>query len=219
RAAQETGTYLVHLSSGCIFHSQNSADEKTEESIPNPLSYYMVSKVQAEEALLRRARENGLRVLILRPRQLLSAVPHAKNILAKMTIFTKFHDKDNSMTVIEDLMWVTDELVRRGRTGIYHVVNPGVTTPFRIAQMIREVINPDMQITQLSKEEIDAMYPVKRADTIMSTAKLNREGIFLIPIEQRVRQLLTVLRDNLLNEQARDILAETKAHDEARKSK
>src|SRR4051794_40918235 len=32
--------YLVHFSSGCIFSSVSGKDAKTEESAPNPASYY-----------------------------------------------------------------------------------------------------------------------------------------------------------------------------------
>lgn len=211
RACQEAGVFMVHLSSGCVHNSDTLADIKAETTRPTPLCYYSVTKIEADELLLKRMYEQGLRVLIVRPRQLLSAVPHPKNVLAKMLIYTKFHDKPNSMTVIEDLVWVTDELMRRGRTGLYNVVNPGITTPYKIAQMIKEVINPDLQIQKLSKEEIDAMYSVPRADAILSTEKLGKEGIFLPDINERIKQLLTVLRDNLLNDQAKNVLAETKA--------
>ncbi|HEX3099432.1 MAG TPA: dTDP-glucose 4,6-dehydratase, partial [Patescibacteria group bacterium] len=184
KACQEGGVYMVHVSSGYVHHSHSTADERKEEDQPNPLNYYSYSKAKADEVLLRMAAQ-GLQVLIVRPNMLLSAVPHARNVLAKMVNYSKFHDIPNSMTVVEDLVTVTGELIQQHKTGLYNVTNPGLSSPYKIATMLKEIINPDMEIEKLSKADVEKMYSVKRPDTVLSIEKLNREGIIMPEINQR----------------------------------
>ncbi|HEX3095604.1 MAG TPA: dTDP-glucose 4,6-dehydratase [Patescibacteria group bacterium] len=208
KACMEAKIYMIHVSTGYVHHSHNTADERTEVDQANPLNYYAYSKAKADEVLLQLAKQ-GLQVLIVRPNMLLSAVPHPKNILAKMTVYSKFHDVPNSMTVIEDLVEVTGELIKQRKTGLYNVVNPGLSSPFKIATMLKEIINPDMAIEKLTKADVEKMYSVKRPDTILSITKLNREGIQMPEINQRLRGIITVLRDNLQQEASRQVMQVT----------
>lgn len=208
RICLEKNLYMVHVSTGYIHHSHNTADERTETDQANPINYYAYSKAKADEALGLLSKQ-GLRLLILRPNLLLSAVPHPKNVLAKMLLYSKFHDIPNSMTVAEDLVVAAAELIKKHATGIYNVVNPGLTSPFKIANLLQEIINPDMDIEKISKTDVEKMYTVRRPDTILSINKLNREGIQLPEINQRLRGIITVLRDNLRSESAQKIMQET----------
>jgi dTDP-glucose 4,6-dehydratase len=208
RACLEAKIYMVHVSTGYVHHSHNTADERTETDQPNPLNYYAYSKAKADEVLGQLAKQ-GLQLLIVRPNMLLSAVPHPKNILAKMTVYSKFHDVPNSMTVVEDLVQVTGDLIKHRKTGLYNVVNPGLTSPYKIATMLKEIINPDMEIEKLTKADVEKMYSVKRPDTILSIAKLNREGVQMPEINQRLRGIITVLRDNLQQEASKAVMEAT----------
>lgn len=204
-ACKEGGVYMVHVSTGYVHHSNNVADERNEQDMPNPLNYYSYSKAKADEILMQMA-NNGLKLLIIRPNLLLSAVPHPRNVLAKMVNYSKFHDIPNSMTVVEDLVKVTDDLLKGNKTGLYNVTNPGLSSPYKIATLLKEIINPDMQIEKLSKADVEKMYSVKRPDTILSIEKLNREGIMMPEINQRLRGIITVLRDNLRNVASQEAL-------------
>lgn len=205
RACQEAGVYMVHVSTGYVHHSHNAADERTEQDQLYPVNFYSYSKAKADEILARMAQQ-GLKVLTVRPNMLLSAVPHPKNVLAKMVLYGKFHDIPNSMTVVEDLVQVTGELIKHQKTGLYNVVNPGLTTPYKIATMLKEIINPDMEIEKISKADVEKMYTVRRPDAVLSIAKLNREGIQLPEINQRLRGIITVLRDNLRNTASQQVM-------------
>lgn len=207
-ACQEAGIYMVHVSTGYVYNSQNSNEVWRESDQPQPVNFYSYSKAKADEVLSQIAAQ-GLKLLIVRPNMLLSAVPHPKNILANMLTYTKFHDTANSMTVVEDLVQKTAELVSLNKTGLYNIVNQGVISPFQISSMLKEIINPDMNIEKLSKEDVEKMYSVKRPDVILSTDKLNQEGIILPEINQRVRGIITVLRDNLLSNKSQQMMSET----------
>ncbi len=211
KACKEANVYMVHVSTGYVHHSHNTADERDENDQANPLNFYSYSKAKADERLLQMAKQ-GLNVLIVRPNMLLSAVPHPKNILAKMTMYSKFHDVPNSMTVIEDMVTVSADLIGKRRTGLYNLVNPGLSSPYKIATMLKEIINPDMEIEKLTKAEVEKMFSVKRPDTILSITKLNREGIMMPEINQRLRGIITVLRDNLQQDASKQVM-QVAAHD------
>lgn len=209
KACAELEIYLLHMSSGCIQESKNVAEIHTEDDPPSPLCFYSWTKVWAENLVLDCVKKQGLKVLVLRPRQLLSSVASPRNALTKMLTYTKFIDTANSCTVIEDLMWVTEELLKQQATGIYNVTNPGVITPYQIALLLKEIIKPDMEVTKISKEELNRMTLAKRIDAVLSTTKLNSLGIYLPEIHTRLREILIALKNNLASETGKAVLSET----------
>lgn len=214
RAAQEAGAYLVHLSSGCVQESKSAKESHSEEETPNPLGFYSWTKVWADNLLRDRILHHGrgavlpnpLRGLILRPRQLLSSVVSPRNALAKMLTYKEFIDTANSCTVVDDLMWVTEELIEKGATGIYNVVNPGILTPYQVALALKEIINPDMQVSRISKDELNSRMLVQRIDTVLSTEKLVREGIILPNVHERLREVVSALKYNLEKKEAANVM-------------
>lgn len=214
RECQKRGIYLVHISSGCVQESKTAEDIYTEGDAPNPLCFYAWTKVWAENLLMDRLQGRGiaadigkpLRVLILRPRQLLSATVSPRNALVKMLTYTKFIDTPNSCTVVEDLLRATRELLEKGATGIYNVANPGVTTPYEIAKVLRERIKSDMSFEKINKEELNRMTRAKRIDCVLSMKKLESLGIRLAPIAERLPQIVDDLKRNLDTPESRVIL-------------
>jgi dTDP-4-dehydrorhamnose reductase len=196
QACDETGVYLVHFSSGCIFSSVDGKDAKKEDDAPNPSSYYGWTKVWSEE-LVGFERSENFKCLIMRPRQPVSAQVNHKNMLVKMLTFSKFIDTANSGTVIEDMMEWTDQLIDRGATGVYHVANTGYTTPYNIGLMIKEYILPGLEPEKISKAELDKMTPNTRVDTVLNVDKLEALGIKVTPYEERLREIVKQLGENI----------------------
>lgn len=205
RVCQELGIYFVHISRGCVQESKTADEIRGEDDVPNPLCFYAWCKVWAENLLMDRLNRRGigsdfekpLKILILRPRQLLSAKLSKRNALAKMLTYDKFVDTPNSCTVVEDLMRATEELISRGATGIYNVANPGVTSPYKIANLLKELVRPEMQFKKISKEELNWMTLARRIDSVLSLRKLESAGIKLPNIDDRLREIILELKNNL----------------------
>ncbi|MBP6859496.1 MAG: sugar nucleotide-binding protein [Candidatus Magasanikbacteria bacterium] len=197
RVCQEKNIYLLHISSGCVLESKNAADAQTEFVVPSPLCFYSWTKVWAEEMLVHRQKRHGLQALLLRPRQLLSAKVDPRNALTKMLTYNKFIDTPNSCTVVEDLMQVTHDLISRDETGVYNVVNPGVTTPYEIALALKEIVKPEMEFVKISKEELNKMTLAERVDAVLDTTKLNNIGIHLKEIHERMKEVMVELKKNM----------------------
>lgn len=196
RACDEANVYFIHYSSGCIFSSVDGTDAKTEESTPNPSSYYGWTKVWSEE-MVSFERSADFKYLILRPRQPVSAQVNHKNMLVKMLTFSKFVDTANSGTVIEDLMDWTDQIIDKQVTGILHVANSGYTTPYKIGMMIKEYILPDLEPEKISKAELDSMTPNTRVDTVLDIQKLESLNISVTTYEERLREIIKQLGENI----------------------
>ncbi|HTK60274.1 MAG TPA: sugar nucleotide-binding protein [Candidatus Baltobacteraceae bacterium] len=209
KVAEERGVYLLHVSSGCVQESLSADEVHTEEDAPHPLCYYSWTKVWAENLLNERARRGKLKVLMLRPRQLLSAMVSPRNALVKMMTYSKFIDTPNSCTIVEDLMDASWKLLQKDATGLYNVANPGVTTPYRIAEALRAHLKPEMTFTKISKDELNRMTLAKRIDCVLSGAKLEAEGIALRPIDERLVDILAALKHNLESAEADAILRKT----------
>ncbi len=208
-ACQKAGARLVHISTGCIQESKNAEDAHKEDDPPTPTSFYSWSKYWADEMLMLRRRRDGLKLLILRPRQPVSAQASPRNALVKLLTYNKFIDTPNSMTVVEDFVEVTKRLIEKNASGVYNVVNPGIMTPYRLALLLKELVKPDLQITKISKEELNAMTLAVRIDSVLDGSKLAAEGIVLKDAETRLRELLPIFKENLAKNQ--EILKATQA--------
>lgn len=207
---EDNDIYMVHLSSGCVLESKTEDDIKDEQAQPNPLCFYSWTKLWAEEMLEFRARNNDLDLLILRPRQLMSAKVSPRNALTKMLTYDKFIDTPNSCTVVEDLMEVTNEMIEKDLTGKYHIANPGVTTPHEIAQNLDEIIGLDSdEFEKITKEELNDMTLAERVDAVLDISKMESEGIELKNIHDRMREVMRQLKENMETKQAQEAINQT----------
>lgn len=197
RAAQEAKLYLVHISTGCIQESKTADDTHKEDDPPTPTSFYSWSKYWADQMLMNRMNRNGLKLLILRPRQPVSGKASNRNTLVKMLTFNKFIDTPNSITIIEDFIDVTEKLISQNSTGLYNVANGGVTSPYKIAQLLKEYINPELQINLIQKSELNKMTLAERIDSVLDCSKLASVGIILKTAEERLREILPQLKSDL----------------------
>ena len=209
-ACEAQGVYLYHISSGCIQESKSIDEVHTEEDPVGPICFYAWTKVWAENLLMQRMQRGSLKVLILRPRQLLSATVSPRNAITKMLTYTTFINTPNSCTIVEDLMDVTGRLVDTRTTGVFNVVNPGVTTPLEIAHMLKEIINPEMEITEISKEKLNTMTLAERVDCVLSGEKLANLGIELKEIHERLREILILFKANLATEDSTEAMEKTR---------
>jgi dTDP-4-dehydrorhamnose reductase len=173
KACQTSGAKLVHISSGCLFDGNKTISD--EETLPTPAVWYTRTKTWADEFITSYGYEN---YLILRPRQLISAIAHPTNMLtkfARVEEFTGIEDL-NSITCIEDFSDMIDHLLKIDARGIYNCANTGVISPYEIACKIRDVLNSNLKVTKISYDKLLKRLPNRRVNTILSTQKLERSG-------------------------------------------
>ena len=172
-ACSDKNVKFIHISSGCLFDGNNFiADEKTEAS---PAVWYTWTKKWADELISNFGYENHL---ILRPRQLISVIPHKSNMLTKFASMKKISaiDELNSLTCIEDFSEMIDHLIKTKSSGIFNCCNTGTITPYDIAISVKKFINPDLVVERISYTNLLKRLPNKRVNTILSSEKIIKTG-------------------------------------------
>ena len=173
RACQEFGAKLVHISSGCLFDGNDKICDEEEE--PTPAVWYTWTKAWADQYIQNFGYRN---YLILRPRQLISAVSHPTNMLTKFSSFQRLGgiEEDNSVTCIEDFGEMIDHLIERDETGVFNCCNEDTLTPYEIACGVRDHLSPNMEVSKISYEELLERLPNRRVNTVLSVEKLKSTG-------------------------------------------
>ncbi len=178
--------YFVHLGSGCIYNGDNNGKGFSEEDEPNFYGpqFYAKTKILSEKIL------KEFPSLILRIRMPIDDKPHDRNLIDKLSRYNSLVDIPNSMTTIPQFLEATEKLIRRQKTGIYNMVNPGQISPYEIMELYRDIVDPFHHFELLSHDELDTITKGKRSNCYLSTDKLKREGITLPEIHDAVRSCL-----------------------------
>ena len=172
-SCKETDAKFVHISSGCLFDGNDIISY--EDSIPTPSVWYTHTKAWADEYISSYGYEN---YLILRPRQLISSIPHPTNMITKFLSFKDFYgiEEQNSITCIEDFSDMIDHLVDNDEAGIFNCCNEDTLSPYEIACMIRDTLAHEMKVYAISYDDLLGRLPNRRVNTIQSTDKLRATG-------------------------------------------
>jgi len=164
---------FVHISSGCLFDGNEAVS--TEESIPTPAAWYTYTKAWADAYIENYGYDN---YLILRPRQMISAIEHPTNMLTK---FSKYgvihaHKELNSLTCVEDFSEMMRHLLHVGATGTFNCCNEDLVTPYEIAVGVRDYIESSLEVHEADYEYTLTLQPNRRVNTILSNEKLKNTG-------------------------------------------
>ena len=168
------GHHLVHISSGCIFDGMESEHEYTEEDEPTPAAWYTKTKTEADKSIVKLGYD---KFTIVRPRQLVSSVPNPTNMLTKFLNLGggTFIQSKNSMTCIEDMGEMIDNLIEKKCYGIYNVANTGWISPYQIASVLKDKIDPNLKVSSTSYEDYVGTLEVKRVNTLLNVNKYIRD--------------------------------------------
>ncbi len=127
-AAAQCGAAMVHFSSNYIFDGRPAKREPyTIEDEPHPINVYGRTKLEGERAVVERAaRSIIIRTSWVYGRTKNSFLSAAASRLKRGESVRAIGDTWASTTYVADLVQRVREIVDRGTTGIYHVVNGGV---------------------------------------------------------------------------------------------
>ena len=172
---------LIHLGSGCIFDGYS--ERFTEESAPNPVSFYAKTKVEADRLV---SEYPG--ALILRLRLPVSDDQHPRNTLVKLADYEAVVDARNSVTDVQSLVTAAWHLLKGARRGIFNVVNPGPVSPYDMAREMGQ------QPQRLTAAQLNKLCVAARSNCVLSTTKLESTGVKLIPARVAIAHHIARLR-------------------------
>lgn len=113
-----------------------------EEDIPNPLSHYASSKVNAEKVLLNSEYQNWsiVRTIIVygigNNLSRTNIVCWAKDALSKGQEMRIIDDQFRAPTWADDLAWACVRICKLNKTGIFHISGPETMSIFEIVQRV-----------------------------------------------------------------------------------
>ena len=174
---------LTHIGSGCIYQGDNGGKGFTEDDgtdLYELPSYYSVTKALSEGIL--NVMGNILQIRIRMPID--DDLSSPRNFIHKILKYEKVISEPNSMTIVEDMIETTIQLMDRGKTGIYNVVNSGVITHKEILDMYTDMVDPEFTYTLIPTHELDTT--AGRSNCMLNTDKLEREGLELMDIKEAI---------------------------------
>jgi len=156
--------HLIHLSTDFIFDGENGPYR--EEDLPNPLSVYGKSKLEAENIML----ESGLDVAIVRTiivygvtqgMSRSNLVLWVADSLSKGKDISVVTDQFRSPTLAEDLACGCLLIAASRASGIFHLSGPDTYSIFELANTISEVFKlPKERISPIESKTLNQ--PAKR---------------------------------------------------------
>ncbi|RKQ51111.1 dTDP-4-dehydrorhamnose reductase [Roseivirga pacifica] len=146
-ACENTGAYLLHLSTDFIFDGEDGPYD--EEGKPNPISYYGESKLAAEELLFKSSISYGVARTVL-----VYGIAHdmsRNNIIlwVKKSLEDKkeikvVDDQLRSPTLAEDLAMGCYLMAKQKAEGVFNISGKDVLTPYQMAIKTADFFNLDV---------------------------------------------------------------------------
>jgi len=103
---------------------------------------------------------------------------HPKNLLCKLRKYQKITDcGENSMTVFSDLLPVLIKMVIDGKTGTIHLVNPGPMKHSEIAQLYKEIVDPNFSYELMTEEDQSGILQAGRSTCVLSSEEMQSYGV------------------------------------------
>ncbi|KAL2476464.1 Trifunctional UDP-glucose 4 [Abeliophyllum distichum] len=183
---REHGLLMLNFATGCIFeynaaHPEGSGIGFKEEDTPNFIgSFYSKTKAMVEELL--KEYDN---VCTLRVRMPISSdLNNPRNFITKISKYDKVVNIPNSMTILDELLPISIEMVKRNLKGIWNFTNPGVVSHNEILEMYKKYINPEFKWVNFTLEEQAKVIVAPRSNNEMDASKLKKEFPDLLPIKE-----------------------------------
>ena len=147
-AAKNTGSFLIYISTDYVFGGETGCYKETD--VPNPINYYGVTKLKAEEIV-----KTQKEYFIARPSVIYGSTPAAGKVnfalwlietLRKSERVKIITDQWNTPTLNTNLAEMTLEVVERKLTGIYHLCGATRISRFEFAEQIADVFSLDKSL-------------------------------------------------------------------------
>ncbi len=180
--------FLLHLGSGCIYYGPSPDPQGWRETdFANPVSFYSRSKYAADLILSKYPN-----VSIARLRMPIDDKPHNRNLINKLAGYRQIVDVENSVTIVEDLIYAVKQLVEKKGVGVFHVVNPGTMKHRELMDLYKLYVDPNHSCEWISDTDLvkRGLTVKQRSNCILQSTRLEQLGIRLRPIQVALRDTM-----------------------------
>ncbi|MFH1620669.1 MAG: sugar phosphate nucleotidyltransferase [Patescibacteria group bacterium] len=187
-ACLKRNIYLLHIGSGCIYYGPSPDPQGWRENdFANPASFYSRTKYSADLILSKYPN-----VGIARIRMPIDEKPHERNLINKLAHYKQIVDVENSVTVVEDLIYAVKQLVEKKGVGIFHVVNPGSMKHRELMDLYKFYVDPNHNAEWINETDLvkRGLAIKQRSNCILQSTRLEQLGIRLRPIQIALRDTM-----------------------------
>jgi dTDP-4-dehydrorhamnose reductase len=172
-AAKDAGSFLIYISTDYVFNGNKGSYKESDK--PNPINYYGLTKLKAEELVERQAE-----YFIARPSVIYGSTPAAGKVnfalwlietLSKNEHVKVVTDQWNTPTLNTNLAEMTMEVIERKLTGTFHLCGATRVSRFQFAELIAEAFSLDKSLIDPALSS-QFKWPAKRpVDSSLDTSK------------------------------------------------
>jgi dTDP-4-dehydrorhamnose reductase len=175
-AAKDAGSFIIYISTDYVFNGEKGM--YTEQDSPDPINYYGLTKLKAEELVKAQAE-----YFIGRPSVIYGSTPAAGKVNFSLWLIETLRrdervkivtDQWNTPTLNTNLAEMTLEVAERRLTGTFHFCGATRVSRFEFAQSIAETFDLDKSLIDpvLSSQ---FKWPAKRPmDSSLDTTKAQK---------------------------------------------
>jgi dTDP-4-dehydrorhamnose reductase len=172
-AAKTAGSFLIYISTDYVFSGDKGNYKETDH--PNPINYYGLTKLKAEEIV-----QTQPKYFIGRPSVIYGSTPAAGKVNFALWLIETLRrgervkiitDQWNTPTLNTNLAEMTLEVIERQLTGIYHTCGASRVSRIVFAQQIADAFCLDKSLIDSSLSS-QFTWPAKRPmDSSLDTSK------------------------------------------------
>jgi len=186
---------LIFISTSFVFDGNNK--KYHENDIPNPINYYGITKLKAEEAI----KNSDLSFLILRTDQPYcwsekwqhtNSVIRAISTLRSRKILNEIIDWYNNPTYVPDLVNATSVLINKDISGLFHLAGSDYINRYEWSIKVAEIFDLDKDLIKpIHSDSLNL--PVKRPNVNLSNKKLfNKIGREMMNVKDGLTSMLAL---------------------------
>ncbi len=175
-AAKAAGSFLIYVSTDYIFDGQKGNYKETDQ--PNPINYYGLTKLKAEELV-----QTYPLYCIVRPSVIYGSTPAGGKVnfalwlieaLKKGERVKIITDQWNTPTLNTNLAEMTLEIVERQLRGVYHLCGATRVSRFEFAEHIATVFNLNKALIDKSLSSQFNWFASRPTDSSLDTSKAHQ---------------------------------------------
>ena len=190
KICENIGTKQIFLSSDYVFDGEKG--NYSEDDVPNPVNYYGLSKLKAEQLILKNPINTVIRTSVIydwdyRARFFNSVIKNLQNnqeINATTDVY-------NSVTFLDNLVESIFKVITLNQNGIFHVVDSACVNRFEFAEMIAKIFQLDKNLIKMVSVQDESKNIAKRPkNACLNNSKAKKElGLNFNTIEEGVSRV------------------------------
>ena len=190
KICENIGTKQIFLSSDYVFDGEKG--NYSEDDVPNPVNYYGLSKLKAEQLILKNSINTVIRTSVIydwdyRARFFNSVIKNLQNnqeVNATTDVY-------NSVTFLDNLVESIFKVITLNQNGIFHVVDSACVNRFEFAEMIAKIFRLDKNLIKIASVQDEPKNIAKRPkNACLNNSKAKKElGLNFNTIEEGVSRV------------------------------